>query len=638
MSRNDVISSLIDTHDATIITKLVDCFNNIYDHPSSHVVSSVLKININPYLNPEFERIDYIIQIHFAHGVDQLICPVLQTNVYSSYNILIGSDTYELQYITLIREAGFNFIETKYVEGSKYILQDQDNSYLLTVNAKVDSRKDSEGRDIDFEITTQTLIENFTVYILDVSTTGLHNHSVLHRLEFEKPTIAFDVIKNNFAYTYSLYVKIRHGEYNVESNTIDQGDILILLDEFDVTRGIGSLVYTDTFMLQGHTNSVTVEKYKIKLFKYSSNSCLNGGKVYNLKEVYLYCAGNKIYDHLENEYTYDNPLIIKLGEIDTLLHAPYQWVSVNSINDDDDFQYYFQSIIPALKAIKTKKALLQKSADGTFIGGLRVNNGLWERTVKLSDMYIVKLDYDIRWTFHGKPLIDANIVYNMEKGENWVGFPFTNSYLFDDFINTYFTFSRVTSVNSREYSKIFTEQGYIGDLQRVDPNEGYVMTLTNSLDLNVQFTNINYTDVNYSHEFDITIPSFPITSAQLKILSANTCSIQLLDTIVTCTTQTDFSSLDDDINTFIPSYFEGLCNFTYDDIRFKKIMGVVSFTFEMLNGSYEIKANGIIDAVVQIGQQDPFTEYDPQEYNLSDIEHYFGDTVENRFIFFNIHK
>ena len=427
---------------------------------------------------------------------------------------------------------------------------------------------------------------------------------IVQSVEDVSPEIGFAIQTNDYAYTYVFYVSVTHGTDNIEIDMITKNDVIIAMNG-DKVVGVSSIRTTTTspsrIAVQIHTNSMDEEYITFKLLKHSKLS------MYTLGGLYINIQGGT---H-----------IFRVGYTRKELKAPFDYVSVNSGSTRSILGTYFKSIIHVINSVRSQHGVLIKTNNG-FVGTL--GSKALSYTLSANTFYILNIQEDIVWEYVGSPLLNSNISYIIDEGENWISHPDIENISFDSFTGM---FAHLTNVKSQNAMMTYESGNWNGNISTIEPNEGYIVTSERTYDVVTTLRHYNTIPIQIKTQFDVLLDDIP---AQITIIDATNVHVNIYGVQFQCESKQEYSYYDSNLLTVVPTLFESLndVEVSIGDYTAIKIKGVLSFTLAYSDEMYDTNVSGFLDMWVHMGDFDEFTGDEPEMSWLSDIRGDNGHVIK----------
>lgn len=448
----------------------------------------------------------------------------------------------------------------------------------------------------------------------------------INLIEDVSPSIAFDVNVNDYAYNFILPIQIEMGNDNVSESFLSQNDVIILLDRDNNVRGIGSIYNSNTIYVQAHTNTTSIEQYTIKLYKHTSDHFANRS-VITIDTIDIYTKNGLVYTEYA-EISGINPIKIKIGEIDVLLKAPFDWFSLNVQTTNPTFGIYLSSVLQNMTSLKSQKGLIIKTSQGGYVGSLDSDAGI-VINMTLNTFYMIRLISDSRLIFHGKSLNNTQVTYELIDGDNWISNPYDVSLSLNEYVQK---FENGTILYGKDGISTMINSQWIGSINSIVPNKGYILNNNISETITFDVTHHENIQVEDKNTFDISLDNFPIVnSGNIEFIDSTSLHVNINGTIFECNTQSQFYYYDSDLKTMVPTVFESTNEISMQidsQATAVKCKGILTYTFLNNNSQYDVLLSGYIDFFLKIGFDDPFTNETAKFKWMSEIAEY-KNTLEH---------
>ena len=418
---------------------------------------------------------------------------------------------------------------------------------------------------------------------------------IVQSVEDVAPQIGFAIKTNDYAYTYVFYVSVTHGTDNIEIDMITRNDVIVAMNGENVV-GVSSIRTTTTtpsrIAVQVHTNTMEDEYITFKLLKHTN--------------LYMYTLGGMYINIQGGTHTF------RVGYTRKELKAPYDYVSINSGSTRSMLGTYFKSIIQVLNSVRSQQGVLIKTNNG-FVGTLR--NKTISYTLSANTFYILNIQEDIVWEYVGAPMLNNNVSYTIEEGENWISHPDIENIPFSSFTGI---FTNLTSVKTQHGMMTFDSGGWNGGISIIEPNEGYIVTSERTYDVIRTLRHYSTIPIQIQTQFDVILDDIP---AQITIIDETNVHVNIYGVQFQCESKQEYSYYDSNLLTIVPTLFESTNDVEANigDYTAIKIKGVLSFTLAYSNEMYDTNVSGFLDMWVHMGDFDEFTGDDPEMSWLSDI-------------------
>ena len=427
---------------------------------------------------------------------------------------------------------------------------------------------------------------------------------IAQSVEDVAPRIGFTIETNDYAYTYVAYIGITNGTDNIEIDMITKNDVLLAF-KGDSVVGVSSIRTTtqpSRIAIQIHTNTTEYEHITFKLLKHAN--------------LFMYTLGG--IDVSIQGITH----VFRVGYTRKDLKAPYDYISVNSGSTRSMIGTYLKSIIQDVSAVRSREGILVKTGNG-FVGTLLHKSASY--TLSVNTFYILTLSTDVTWEYVGTPLLNKEITYAIEEGENWISYPGIEGTSFEEFTNT---FAHLDTIRNQEGLMTYESDSWIGDITSIEPNEGYIVSSTRGYDVITTTRQYSTVPVQIKTQFTVLLDDIP---AEIIITDATHVQVSIRGVSFACTSKQDQSYYDSNLLTVVPTLFESTndAEVVIGQYTGEKIKGVLSFALTYSNGVYDTDVSGFIDVYVRKGDTDIFTGDDPEMSWMSDIRGDNGYEIKN---------
>lgn len=418
---------------------------------------------------------------------------------------------------------------------------------------------------------------------------------IVQSVEDKTPQIGFAIKTSDYAYTYVFYVSVTHGTDNIEIDMITRNDVIVAMNG-DSVVGVSSIRTTTSnpsrIAVQVHTNTMEDEYITFKLLKHTN--------------LYMYTLGGVYINIQGGSHTF------RVGYTRKELKAPYDYISINSGSTRSILGTYFKTIIHVINSVRSQRGVLIKTNNG-FVGTL--GSKTISYTLSSNTFYILNIQEDIVWEYVGTPLLNSDISYAIEDGENWISHPDIENITFSRFTGI---FTHLTNVKTQHSMMTYDSGEWNGDISIIEPNEGYIVTSERTYDVTNTLRHYSTIPIQIKTQFDVILDDIP---ARITIIDATNVLVDIYGVQFQCESKQEYSYYDSNLLTVVPTLFESLNDVEVNigDYTAIKIKGVLSFTLTYLNEIYDTNVSGFLDMWVQIGDTDEFTGDEPEMSWLSDI-------------------
>lgn len=440
---------------------------------------------------------------------------------------------------------------------------------------------------VSFSIKTQIQIDGYRLLKQKES-------RIIQSVEDVTPQIGFAIKTNDYAYTYVVYIGVTHGTDNIEIDMITKNNVIIAMNGETVV-GVSSIRTTSNpsrIAVQIHTNTMEDEYITFKILRHVNVS------MYTLGSVLLNITGGT---H-----------VFRVGYARKEMKAPYDYISINSGSTRSMVGTYLSSIMNHVSAIRSQQGYLIKTGNG-FVGTLGKKSISY--TLSTGTFYILTLNEDVVWEYVGTPLLNTNITYDIQRGENWIAHPDIEDTSFEAFTQT---FTSLQSVKTQNTMMTYTDNKWIGDISTIQPNEGYIISSSSSYDVLSTYRHYSTVPVQIETNFNVMLDDIP---CGIEIIDANNLRVTIQSVQFECVSKQDQSYYDSNLLTIVPTLFEST-----NDVEVQiggytgvKVKGVLSFNLAYSNGMYDTSVSGFLDVYVHMGDTDSFTGDEPEMSWMSDI-------------------
>ena len=429
---------------------------------------------------------------------------------------------------------------------------------------------------------------------------------IVQSVEEVVPQIGFAINTNDYAYTYVFYISVTHGTDNIEIDMITKNDVIIAMNG-DRVVGVSSIRSTSSpsrIAVQVHTNTMEDEYITFKLLKHTN--------------IFMYTLGG-LYINIEG-----GSHVFRVGYTRKELKAPYDYISINSGSTRAMMGTYLKTIIQELKSIRSQYGVLIKTGNG-FVGTLGKKSVSY--TLSVNTFYILNLSQDVIWEYVGTPLLNSDISYTIEEGENWISHPDIENKSFSHFTEI---FPHLNNVKSQKSMMTYDSGNWGGDISVIEPNEGYIVTSERSYDIVSTLRHYSTIPVQIRTQFNILLDDIP---AEITILDTTHVHVNIYGVQFQCESKQEYSYYDSNLLTVVPTLFESTNDVEVDIGEYTaiKIKGVLSFTLSHSIDIYDTNVSGFLDMYVHMGDVDDFTGDEPEMSWLSDIRGNNGYVMKKKY-------
>jgi len=489
-----------------------------------------------------------------------------------------------------------------------YILVNNDAFYELEYNGSesvynisstiVPSNHDpfTKSTYVSFDVKTQIQIYGYRLL-------KQRESRIIQSVEDVTPQIGFTIKTNDYAYTYVVYIGVTHGTDNLEIDMITKNDVIVAM-KGETVVGVSSIRTTSKpsrIAVQIHTNTTEDETITFKMLKHANVS------MYTLGSVLLNITGGT---H-----------VFRVGYARKELKAPYDYISINSGSTRSMIGTYLSSVMGDVSAIRSQQGFLIKTGNG-FVGTLGKKNISY--TLSTGTFYILTLSKDVLWEYVGTPLLNTDITYNIQKGENWVAHPDIEAIPFDAFTSI---FTKLQTVKTQNNMMTYTDGDWIGDILSIQPNEGYIISSNASYDILATYRHYSTIPVQIQTNFNVMLDDIP---CGIEIIDANNLRVTIQGVQFECISKQDQSYYDSNLLTIVPTLFESTndAEVSIGEYTGVKIKGVLSFNLTYADSMYDTSVSGFLDIYVHMGDTDSFTGDEAEMSWMSDIRGDNGYTIK----------